>query len=75
MTKVNCTCIGCKAQFKAAPYKTNKYCGMACYRAAQKRGDYIGSKGTKRKYKCAHCNTDVVGKSKSTNRNNGVLVR
>ena len=69
MTKANCTCIVCKAQFKAASYKSNKYCGVACYRVAQKRGDYIESKGAKRKHKCAHCDSDVLGKSKNRKRN------
>lgn len=72
MTDSNCTCKTCGSQFKPVKGKRNIYCGMPCYRVAQKRGDYIGSKGTTRKHQCAHCNADVLGKSKSATRNNGV---
>lgn len=69
MTDSNCTCKTCGSQFKPVKGKRNIYCGMPCYRVAQKRGDYIGSKGTTRKHQCAHCNADVLGKSKSSRRN------
>lgn len=72
MTKAKCTCIVCNSQFNFKAEKSNKYCGMACYRIAQKRGDYLGFREAKRKYKCSHCGSEVAGKSKSTTRNGGV---
>ena len=67
MTSKDSTCIVCENQFKNKS-KDKKFCSMPCYRIAQKRGDYIGTKGTKLKYNCAHCAKEVLGKSKSTNR-------
>jgi len=69
MTESKCTCKTCGSQFKLMKGKRNIYCGMPCYRVAQKRGDYIGSKGTTRKHKCTYCDADVLGKSKSGKRN------
>lgn len=70
MTSKDSTCIVCENQFKNKS-KDKKFCSMPCYRIAQKRGDYIGTKGTKLKYNCAHCAKEVLGKSKSTNRKGG----
>lgn len=41
------TCRTCGTEFKPRRGKANKYCAMACYRIAQKRGDYIGTRVTK----------------------------
>lgn len=54
------TCLVCNSQFKIRKNKANKYCGMSCYRVAQKRGDYIGKKAQPIG-KCLNCESDVYG--------------
>ena len=69
MTKLDCTCKVCGVQFKAAKGKRNIYCKMECYRVAQRRGDYLGVRGSKRKETCTNCAKPVIGKSKSRKQN------
>lgn len=62
------TCRVCGEKFKPRRGKTNKYCAMACYRIAQKRGDY---NRTRQKPKtCHHCGSDFysTGNSKYCDR-------
>lgn len=33
-------CVTCGNSFRAKPHKSNKYCGVECYRAAQRSGAY-----------------------------------
>lgn len=47
------TCVVCGTRFEARPGKSNRYCGLPCYRVAQKRGDYRGRRG--RRVPCATC--------------------
>lgn len=63
MAKPKCTCTICGSQFTGRKHKANLYCGMPCYRAAQRRGDY--KRGTKRVAPCSYCGRDVHGRSKS----------
>ena len=60
MNAEHSTCLICNSQFKTKKSKSNKYCGMACYRTAQKRGDYIKTRA-KPKGKCLCCEADVYG--------------
>ena len=66
MTKQHSTCIICNAQFKPKSGKSNKFCGLPCYRVSQKSGDY--KRGSERKGSCTECGCDVIGKSASTKR-------
>ena len=59
-------CVICNSQFKIKKHKANKFCGMDCYRISQRSGDY--NKGSQRKYSCTECGCEIIGKSKSTNR-------
>lgn len=68
MTENNHTCLVCKTQFKPVKGKSNKFCGMSCYRISQKRGDYKGLRDTVNKYNCSHCGNTVLNKSKSRTR-------
>lgn len=67
MAKSKCTCTICGTQFAPKPRKANIYCGMDCYRVAQRRGDY--KRGTKRIHKCSHCGAPVEGVSHNRKRN------
>lgn len=67
MAEQNCTCTICGSQFKRSPHKANLYCGLACYRVAQRRGDY--KRGSKLRHKCSNCGGEVIGVSHSRKRN------
>lgn len=58
MNAEHSTCLICNSQFKINKNKSNKYCGMACYRLAQKRGDYVQTKA-KPTGSCLNCGMDV----------------
>lgn len=49
-------CEVCGAGFEPRRWKANRYCGMPCYRAAQKAGAYIGTRV--RKVPCHTCGKD-----------------
>jgi len=66
MTVNYCTCVSCGSQFKFNKHKANLYCGMSCYREAQRAGSY--KRGSTRVHKCANCNAKVAGKSPTKDR-------
>lgn len=68
MTNTHSTCAVCNSQFKTEKHKTNKFCGISCYRESQKRGDYIGTRENAAKHACKECGARVFGKSMSTKR-------
>lgn len=63
MAKKQCTCTICGSQFEFKARKANLYCGMPCYRVAQRRGDY--KRGSKLAGECTHCGAIVRGKDMS----------
>ncbi|RJG10923.1 hypothetical protein D3879_14685 [Pseudomonas cavernicola] len=55
-----CGCTVCGKAFAASPHKSNKYCGMACYRAAQRAGTYKRGHGPEfHRAPCHHCGVTV----------------
>jgi len=67
MADDKCTCATCGAQFKPVKGKRNIYCEMACYRIAQRAGNY--KRGSRLIHSCTHCGSEVVGVSKARRRN------
>lgn len=59
-------CRVCGDEFSPRPGKANKYCSLDCYRVAQKRGDYIGSRAES--VECETCGDDFVPASHSAQR-------
>lgn len=57
----NIDCRICNKSFKYNKHKSSKYCSTACYRAAQQRGDYIGTK-IKSYRNCLCCDKPTLGK-------------
>lgn len=67
MATDNCTCETCGAQFKPVKGKANLFCGLPCYRVAQRAGKY--NRGTSRIHSCHYCGKLVLGINKSKKRN------
>lgn len=67
MAEQQCTCTICGSQFQYKRHKANLYCGMACYRVAQRRGDY--KRGSKIQSVCTECGVTFSGRGKSRKRN------
>lgn len=61
------TCKSCGKSFHPNKYKSSKFCSVACYRIAQRAGDY--ARGKKQTGSCGHCSLPVFGRAKSINRN------
>lgn len=55
-----CSCTVCGKGFTPKPHKSNKYCGMPCYRAAQRAGEYKRGHGPEfPRAPCHHCGVTV----------------
>lgn len=55
-------CVICEKTFRHPPSKHRRYCGIACYRVAQRSGHYRpGPKPTTHREPCAHCGKEVFG--------------
>lgn len=61
------SCKTCSNSFHPSKYKSSKFCSVACYRVAQRAGDYV--RGQKQAGLCGHCSAPVFGRSKSIGRN------
>lgn len=61
------SCKTCGNSFHPSKYKSSKFCSVACYRVAQRAGDYV--RGQKQAGLCGHCSAPVFGRSKSIGRN------
>ena len=61
------SCKTCGNSFHPSKYKSSKFCGIPCYREAQRAGDY--ARGQKQTGVCGHCSAPVFGRSKSIGRN------
>lgn len=62
-------CSICGKHFKGRKGKSNKYCSIACYRIAQRSGQYArGPMPTTARHSCKQCGAVVIG-SKSKKRN------
>lgn len=71
MTKLSVnTCRTCGKSFQS--YKAGGYCGMPCYRKAQKAGEYIGSRGHRADLvrSCDRCGAKVIAGKRTTRRCN-----
>lgn len=61
--KILCRCQSCGAEFPFNKHKASKFCGLACYRVAQRSGAYKRGHGPEfHRAPCAHCQRIVARK-------------
>lgn len=69
-------CVTCGKGFKPRSGKSGLYCGMPCYRAAQRAGAYKRAERSIRCHKCDRCGAQVVrtkGKRRDGTRSDGIF--